>query len=123
MLKKDLVDKVSSELSMQKQDVGLAVDIMLETMAKALADMLREQQALGRLNNPVGWMFSMLRRARSGELKISEDTATASSGGTISRPVESRTVPTANIPVQPAKRPSQGQVRAMIAAIRQQVQK
>jgi integration host factor subunit beta len=38
MLKKDLVDKVSSELSMQKQDISLAVDIMLETMATALAD-------------------------------------------------------------------------------------
>ncbi len=36
MLKKDLVDKVSNELSMQKQDVSLAVDIMLETMASAL---------------------------------------------------------------------------------------
>jgi integration host factor subunit beta len=36
MLKKDLVDKVSNELSMQKQDVNLAVDIMLETMATAL---------------------------------------------------------------------------------------
>lgn len=38
MLKKDLVDKVSSELSMQKQDVSLAVDIMLDTMATALMD-------------------------------------------------------------------------------------
>lgn len=38
MLKKDLVDQVSSELSMQKQDISLAVDIMLETMAQALVD-------------------------------------------------------------------------------------
>lgn len=38
MLKKDIVDKVSDELSMQKQDVSLAVDIMLETMAKALVE-------------------------------------------------------------------------------------
>lgn len=38
MLKKDLVDKVSSELSMQKQDIGLAIDIMLETMAAALVE-------------------------------------------------------------------------------------
>ena len=38
MLKKDLVDKVSGELSMQKQDVSMAVDIMLETMATALVD-------------------------------------------------------------------------------------
>lgn len=38
MLKKDLVDKVSAELSMQKQDVSLAVDIMLDTMANALVE-------------------------------------------------------------------------------------
>jgi integration host factor subunit beta len=38
MLKKDVVDQVSSELSMQKQDISLAVDIMLETMAQALVD-------------------------------------------------------------------------------------
>ncbi|MEE4136484.1 MAG: HU family DNA-binding protein [Desulforhopalus sp.] len=38
MLKKDLVDKVSSELAMHKQDVGLAVDILLDTMARALAE-------------------------------------------------------------------------------------
>ena len=38
MLKKDLVDKVSSELSLQKQDVSLAVDIMLQTMAAALVE-------------------------------------------------------------------------------------
>lgn len=38
MLKKDLIDKVSGELSMQKQDISLAVDIMLETMATALVE-------------------------------------------------------------------------------------
>jgi integration host factor subunit beta len=38
MLKKDLIDKVSSELALQKQDVSLAVDIMLETMSKALIE-------------------------------------------------------------------------------------
>jgi len=37
-LKKDLIDKVSDELSMQKQDVALAVDIMLETMTNALVE-------------------------------------------------------------------------------------
>lgn len=38
MLKKDLIDQVSDELSLQKQDVSLAVDIMLDTMSKALID-------------------------------------------------------------------------------------
>jgi integration host factor subunit beta len=41
MLKKDVVDKVSSELAIQKQDVTLAVDIMLETMANALIEKRR----------------------------------------------------------------------------------
>jgi integration host factor subunit beta len=38
MLKKDLIDKVSNELALQKQDVSLAVDIMLDTMSKALIE-------------------------------------------------------------------------------------
>ncbi len=38
MLKKDLIDKVSDELSLQKQDVSLAVDIIIKTMSDALAE-------------------------------------------------------------------------------------
>lgn len=38
MLKKDLVNKVSEELSLQKQDVSLALDIILNTMSEALAE-------------------------------------------------------------------------------------
>ncbi len=38
MLKKNVVDEISSELSMQKQDVRLAVDIILETMGNALVE-------------------------------------------------------------------------------------
>lgn len=41
MLKKDVVDKVSQELSMQKQEVEMAVDIILETMTQALIDQRR----------------------------------------------------------------------------------
>jgi integration host factor subunit beta len=37
MLKKDLIDKVSEELSLQKQDVSMALDIVLNTMTEALA--------------------------------------------------------------------------------------
>lgn len=94
-----------------------------EAMAKALADLLREQQIRGRLNNPVGWLFSMLRRARSGELKFSEDVVLTGSDENNPRPPAVRTVRAASIPVQPENRPSQEQVRAMIAAIRQKVQK
>ncbi len=37
MLKKEIVDQISSDLSIQKQDVLVAVDTILETMATALA--------------------------------------------------------------------------------------
>ncbi len=38
MLKKDLVKEVSSELSLNKQDVTAALDIILNTMENALKD-------------------------------------------------------------------------------------
>ena len=38
MLKKDLVHIVSNELMMHKQDVAMAVDILLETMVEGLED-------------------------------------------------------------------------------------
>ncbi len=41
MLKKDIVNKVSDELVLQKQDVGTALDIVLETMAKTLEEQRR----------------------------------------------------------------------------------
>ncbi|MGL1932381.1 MAG: integration host factor subunit beta [Desulfotalea sp.] len=37
MLKKDIIDSVSDELSMQKQDVSVAADVILETISGALA--------------------------------------------------------------------------------------
>ncbi|RUM46637.1 MAG: integration host factor subunit beta [Desulfocapsa sp.] len=38
MLKKELVNEVSNELSLHKQDVTTALDIMLDTMEKALKE-------------------------------------------------------------------------------------
>ncbi len=38
MLKKELVNEVSTELSIHKQDVTTALDIMLDTMEKALKE-------------------------------------------------------------------------------------
>lgn len=38
MLKKELVNEVSDELSLHKQDVTTALDIMLDTMEKALKE-------------------------------------------------------------------------------------
>jgi len=48
MLKKDVVQMVSDELMMQKQDVEMAVDILLETMARELeADRRIELRGFG----------------------------------------------------------------------------
>lgn len=116
----DFLNGLNSE---DRQMLSSQMALLPETMAKTLADMLCEQLARGRLNNPTGWMFSMLRRARSGELKLSEDTVPAGSGENVLRPPAARTAPAARIPAQPENRPSQEQVRAMIAAIRQKVQK
>ncbi|MEJ2134976.1 MAG: integration host factor subunit beta [Desulfofustis sp.] len=38
MLKKELVDKISDNLALHKQDVNVAVDIILDSMAEALAE-------------------------------------------------------------------------------------
>lgn len=41
MLKKELIEQVSTELSLPKQDVGTALEIMLTTMKNALSDKRR----------------------------------------------------------------------------------
>ncbi len=38
MLKKEIVDKISSDLNFQKQDVSVAVDILLDKICKALEE-------------------------------------------------------------------------------------
>lgn len=38
MLKKDIADQISSDLSLQKQDVNIAVDIILKTISGALEE-------------------------------------------------------------------------------------
>lgn len=38
MLKKELVDKISDNLDLHKQDVSVAVDIILDSMAEALSE-------------------------------------------------------------------------------------
>lgn len=37
MLKKDIIDSVSEELSMQKQDISVAADVILDTISGALS--------------------------------------------------------------------------------------
>jgi len=38
ILKKELVDRISDNLALQKQDVSVAVDIILDSMAEALSE-------------------------------------------------------------------------------------
>ncbi len=38
MLKKELADQVSKELSLQKQDVNLAIDVILNTISESLKE-------------------------------------------------------------------------------------
>ncbi len=38
MLKKELVDQISDDLNIQKQDVAVAVDIILDSMVDAIAE-------------------------------------------------------------------------------------
>ena len=38
MLKKELVDQMSNDLEIQKQDIAVAVDILLDSMVDALTD-------------------------------------------------------------------------------------
>jgi len=38
ILKKELVDQISNDLEIHKQDVNVAVDIILDSMAEALAE-------------------------------------------------------------------------------------
>ena len=113
----DFVNGLNSE---DRQMLTTQMASLPEAVAKTMADMLREQLRCGRLRNPVGWLFTMLRRARSGELNLPE-AAAAGSGGSNPRATGTCAVPAAIIPVQPARRPSRDEVRAMIAAIRNNV--
>ncbi|STQ14877.1 Uncharacterised protein [Enterobacter cloacae] len=70
----DFVNGLNSD---DRQMLTTQMASLPEAVAKTLADMLREQLRLGRLNNPVGWLFTMLRRARSGELNLPEAAAPA----------------------------------------------
>ncbi|MEK6306980.1 MAG: STY4528 family pathogenicity island replication protein [Pantoea dispersa] len=119
-LPEDFANGLNSE---DRQMLTTQMASLPEALAKALADMLREQLRLGRLNNPVGWLFTMLRRARCGELNLQEPAVHGSSGSNNSSTTVPRAVPAASLPVKPASRPSKEDVRAMIESIRQSVSK
>ncbi|WP_275233719.1 STY4528 family pathogenicity island replication protein [Pantoea ananatis] len=95
-------------------------------VADALSGLLQEQLSKGRLANPAGWVFTMLKRSRQGEFRPSEAPATHSAQGSV-KPVNSaagRSSPKSDskhtAPVLPVNRATAEQVSAAIAAIRLQ---
>ncbi|MFP1740502.1 STY4528 family pathogenicity island replication protein [Lonsdalea quercina] len=114
----DFLNGLSSE---DRQTLTAQMASLPESVAKALAGMLREQLNRGKIVNPTGWLFSMLRRARSGELNLSGGGGDNGANDKPLRPVTARVVPAATLPVKPVNRPSQEEVRAMVAAMRNKV--
>lgn len=98
-------------------------------VADALSGLLQEQLRKGRLANPAGWMFAMLKRARQGEFRQSEATGTPAvqSGTGLVNSASNRPTPvaasSATAAVLPENRASAEQVIAAIAAIRHQFTK
>lgn len=95
-------------------------------VAEGLSGLLQAQLRSGRLANPAGWMFTMLKRARQGEFRLSKVPVTPSTQRT-AKPVSSPADSSASFsesknttPVLPENRASAEQVSAAIAAIRQQ---
>lgn len=94
---------------------GQLADLPGDT-AENLVSLLREQLAQNRISNPVGWMFTMLRRARNGELtapKVVTQATASTSAAPVVQPVLAEL--TSSLPESKA---SPDQVRAAIAAIR-----
>ncbi|KKW49483.1 helix-turn-helix domain protein [Pantoea ananatis] len=99
------------------------------SVATGLSGLLQAQLRKGRLANPAGWMFTMLKRARQGEFRQSDAPGTnAFQGGSgpvsdaADRPAQYSASSIA-VAVLPENRASAEQVNAAIAAIRQQFTK
>lgn len=95
-------------------------------VAEGLSGLLEAQLRKGRLANPAGWMFAMLKRARQGEFRASEaplkPSAQVTTIHTNNAADGSRSVAVSKnfAPVLPENRASAEQVSAAIAAIKQQ---
>ncbi|MBN6032960.1 STY4528 family pathogenicity island replication protein [Pantoea ananatis] len=112
--------------SEDSQMVSVQFGALPVQVADALSGLLQEQLRKGRLANPAGWMFAMLKRARQGEFRPSEAPATHSAQSS-AKPVNTgagRSSPKSEAkhtaPVLPENRATAEQVSAAIAAIRRQ---
>lgn len=98
-------------------------DMLLEQLSGLPAEtsglllkLLREQIARNKIGNPVGWLFTMLKRARAGELVAPK--APQRVTATAQMPSEQRSSSARPEPSLPERKASQEQVRAAIAEIR-----
>ncbi|WP_367143446.1 STY4528 family pathogenicity island replication protein [Pantoea stewartii] len=122
-----LPDSFLSVLSTEdRQMVSQQFGALPMPVANALSGLLQVQLRKGRLANPAGWMFTMLKRARQGEFRLSDSPGTPAAQSR-SQPVNSASNRSALITassvipaVLPENRASAEQVIAAIAAIRQQ---
>ncbi|MHA7594391.1 STY4528 family pathogenicity island replication protein [Pantoea sp. XAF26B01_ASV70] len=112
--------------SEDRQMVSVQFGALPVPVAKGLSSVLQKQLRKGRLANPAGWMFAMLKRAREGEFRQSEATGTpAVQSGTgpanvVSNRPASAAASSVTAAVLPENRATSEQVFAAIAAIRQQ---
>lgn len=112
--------------SEDRQMVSVQFGALPVPVAEGLSSVLQKQLSKGRLANPAGWMFAMLKRARQGEFRQSEATGTPAvqSGTGPTNAVSNRPAPAAassvTAAVLPENRATSEQVFAAIAAIRQQ---
>src|SRR5476649_189172 len=87
-----------------------------EPQSFALLDMLKSQLKRGHLTNPMGWLLAMLKRARDGQMVMTEAAIPAAKP---SRPqVNSAAVVTNSLPVE---RASNEQVASVIADIKSKI--
>ncbi|KDE34234.1 hypothetical protein AW40_23485 [Kosakonia radicincitans UMEnt01/12] len=94
---------------------GQLADLPVDT-AENLVRMLREQLAQNRISNPVGWMFTMLRRARNGEFTAPKMVLQATASNPAARVVQPILAELNSC--LPESKASPDQVQAAIAAIR-----
>lgn len=112
--------------SEDSQMVSVQFGALPVQVADALSGLLQEQLRKGRLANPAGWMFAMLKRARQGEFRQSEATGTPAvrSGSAPVNVAANRPAAVAASSVTarglPENRASAEQVIAAIAAIKKQ---
>ncbi|EKN4036005.1 helix-turn-helix domain-containing protein [Yersinia enterocolitica] len=109
-----LPDSLLSRISAEDTDMLMGqLNALPENQSLALLTQLRTQLRRGQLSNPLGWVLSMLKRAREGQMAIPEAAISAK------QPQQS---PSATVPVSrgllPVERASAGQVARVIADIK-----